>query len=1029
MLNTLGLGITLAVAIIVFIASALFAVGAYGKWKKLYRTKKVETEIKKLKAYAVKYNLKDRDKDAEEDRDFFSINTIVREGIVKPTSLVYIALEKKGIMGFLSEVDEGYKNSSVAFLVEREIDEVLEFIVMYEGKEHKKPDVKTIAEECKFESDSLVYRNLKQLGVGNFVDQVKEHKNECILTLAEKGRKNAFIASLADEGCKKSFKNSFNKWIPAIAATAFILFVPVYWTYFAREDVVLRGLKTFLMCIHNVMRIFILDGDFEPIHEIFVNAQVTGNKALFLTVKWIYTAGAAALYVAAPVLTAGFVLSLFKGIWQNFLYQCWRRADEVYIISELNERSIELAKDIVNEDRIARLDIEERKLARKGKWNKRRFAAKRKRLIVFAEVFDKSEERSFELISQAQALGALCFKKDIVDIGLKRKGLKDYAEQKLYFIGEDEDENVEQALTMIEDCCKNKEFNTSRTQFYIFATTVESEALIDSIDKGKMIVRRVNENRNLVYATLREPAVIPEKEDDFIFKHAVKEGDVYKLRVLIVGLGNYGMELLKALCWSCQITKHEIEVYVFDKEGDAADRIARVAPDLIKNNGRRETGYPYYKIIFGGEEVLPHGGVQDKGVDVRTRSFFDRLESLVTGPITAAFITLGEDELNIETAMGLRAYFGHKAQQDGQSEEYKKLPKIYPVVYSAAKNRICSKNGGLEGYDHKSYDITFIGNMEERYAIEAIEQTELEEKGKSVHLRYLGASEYASVTNFIEKVENWEKSVRDIEREKTKSAAERKEEIFEKAKEILKEVSQALAKKIAEYDAELKKNCEKLQEQEVSWELLKRGLTEVEIALEYDHSNATLKEKKSIYEACLKLQEKINKYSAIQQEADGYYDSTAEKNVDNLKAFIFARKEDAIFHARRLKVHIDAEEWEYYRYEYLRNSSIATALHEDIRDCVERLYIAKVCENSNLDEEDVKDMWLLDKPRCEHTRWMAYMWSEGYRYGKVKSSVAKTHSRLVSNEEASANDVAKTKGIVASVSIEGRDNNVRAKTK
>ena len=38
---------------------------------------------------------------------------------------------------------------------------------------------------------------------------------------------------------------------------------------------------------------------------------------------------------------------------------------------------------------------------------------------------------------------------------------------------------------------------------------------------------------------------------------------------------------------------------------------------------------------------------------------------------------------------------------------------------------------------------------------------------------------------------------------------------------------------------------------------------------------------------------------------------------------------------------------------------------------------------------------------AEHKRWMAYMRTEGYVYGKVKDDVAKTHPSLVPTKELS----------------------------
>ena len=269
----------------------------------------------------------------------------------------------------------------------------------------------------------------------------------------------------------------------------------------------------------------------------------------------------------------------------------------------------------------------------------------------------------------------------MADLGLKRFRINKDTTQKVYFITEDEDENVEQALIMIEACRKKEKLNTANTHFYVFATTPESEVLLDFVDNGKMKIRRVNENKDLAICTLRD------KEND-IFSRAIPckhkplkmdlaaeannkktifdRKDVKLLRVLIVGLGNYGTELLKMLCWSTQMFNYVLEVYVFDKNGDAEGRMSRVAPDLLAYS---EAGdgltRPYYKIKF------------TSAADVTTGEFYKRLDEELPGAVTTVFVTLGEDELNIQTAMGLRSYFGRKVQSDAEKrEKYKDLEGI-----------------------------------------------------------------------------------------------------------------------------------------------------------------------------------------------------------------------------------------------------------------------------------------------------------------------------------------------------------------
>ena len=89
------------------------------------------------------------------------------------------------------------------------------------------------------------------------------------------------------------------------------------------------------------------------------------------------------MYIATPAFTAGVVLSFCKGDSALIKFSLYPRSD-IYILSELNEKSIILAQYILTN----KLD-------------------KRKLLVVFTDVFEKDEESNFELISQAKRLGAI----------------------------------------------------------------------------------------------------------------------------------------------------------------------------------------------------------------------------------------------------------------------------------------------------------------------------------------------------------------------------------------------------------------------------------------------------------------------------------------------------------------------------------------------------------------------------------------------------------------------------------------------
>ena len=462
------------------------------------------------------------------------------------------------------------------------------------------------------------------------------------------------------------------------------LFFPVYYLdYFAEEAVVAREFKSLLLSLHNTMRIFILDGDFDTIGGV-----VSSADNVHAAVGIVYSVYGAILYVLAPVLTAGFVLSFFKDAFARLKYRLYFNAD-IYLMSELNERSIALAEDIL--------------LEKEGEKKVKR----RRKVVMFADVFEAQEETNFELVLRAKRLGAICMKRDISKIGLQRGGTDSV--RKLYFIREDEDENVRQALEMLEKCRGDARYNNYNTQLFVFtfATDTGGETLFNSVDFGEMKVRRINENTNLVLSTLQEHS---------IFADAVEvEGDK-QMNVVIVGLGGYGTELLKTLCWCGQMIGYTINIHAFDKDEEASERIRAIAPELIQYNADKTAEEPYYNITFYNK------------TDVTSAKFTDALETIPN--VTTAFVTLGEDGLNMATALKMRTQFERLHLEKGWN-----VPPVLAVVYSDVKTR--SFNGGRELksiMDGRDYGVRFIGNMHSRYTLEVIEQTELESLGQACHL-------------------------------------------------------------------------------------------------------------------------------------------------------------------------------------------------------------------------------------------------------------------------------------------------------
>ena len=509
------------------------------------------------------------------------------------------------------------------------------------------------------------------------------------------------------------------------------------------------GFAVHLVSLQKTLQLFTTDADFGDIAGIVEGASPA-------IIVW-YEVLASVLHIVAPVIFAGWVLTVFKHLKAYVVYHLFSWCGHFYYITELNDRSIALAEDIFI----------------RAKKEKRRVR------IIITDVFGKKEdEKSAELINRAESIGCILFAKDITELTL-RPILGRLPVRKFFFIGMDEDENIQQALHVITSCAKpprslfkrkqnkpevvdntpentdengeNKKkqpkksiYNSSKTEFYVFSRSAESEVLLNSIDNGDMKVRRIDENRNFVLRTLLEHS---------IFKDALPapEGKKDKqLNILLVGLGMIGTEYVKALSWVGQMYGYVLNLHIFDGEKGIEQRLRSIAPELIDRNfvsrrpkNEKETLVQYYSDDSGltykekidGEAY--YNFFYYDGIDVKTQEFLDIVDSI--GPLSGVYVTLGDDELNIETAMRLRTTFERSAIASGI--EKRPIPKIYPVVYSEIKNKIITQHNGLRTMKNEDYGITIVGSINSSYTLAALEQNKIEQAGLECHLKWANSDD------------------------------------------------------------------------------------------------------------------------------------------------------------------------------------------------------------------------------------------------------------------------------------------------
>lgn len=470
------------------------------------------------------------------------------------------------------------------------------------------------------------------------------------------------LASYAGRGWKKHRPKMLNILFVGVFLATLLMFYPIHSA--SAEASALGPWRAFLLSVFNGMQVFAIGCEFAVVQE-----------GLILCPEWLngfYQAWAATLFVVAPVLTFGFVLSLFKNVsaYLKYLGAFFR---DVYVFSTLNEKALVLAADL------------KRKYPRSA--------------IVFTDVFEDNEESSYERVEQAKALGAICFKKDILVVDFKKHSRK----KALWFfaIDEDETENINQALKLIESYKDRK-----HTNVYVFSTKIEGELLLTSIDKGSVKVRRVNEVRSLVNRVLYE-------QGEMIFQNAwaVEEDGRRCISAVVVGMGSHGTEMVKALSWFGQMDGYKLQIDAFDRDALARERFVALAPELMSEeyNGVYVPGEAQYEIAI------------HSGISVQTDSFAKEIARL--NKASYVLVSLGNDNLNIETAVNLRMYF----------ERMGIHPVIQAIIYNTQQKNALQN---IKNFREQAYDIQFIGDMESCCTEAVIIDSELEEDAMRRHTKW-----------------------------------------------------------------------------------------------------------------------------------------------------------------------------------------------------------------------------------------------------------------------------------------------------
>ena len=459
---------------------------------------------------------------------------------------------------------------------------------------------------------------------------------------------------------KYNFK-LFNALVIGVVISAIVMFYPM------NREALAPGfgnsVLAFFLSAFNTVQLFAVRYSFSAIQE----------GISFCPPQWetAYLIWAASLFVMAPVATFGFVLSFFHGV-SSYLKYLGSFFKPVYAFSELNEKSLCLARDIRTNHRRA--------------------------VIVFANADYHDDNGNSELLNGSRMIRAICLKKDISVINFEAHSKKKPI--RFFMISDDEDRNLILSVKLIE-----RYKDRARTDLYLFSRKTDSEIMMSSVGKDNQIkIRRINEVRSMVYNMLND-------EGDRLFRNAVEKDGVKTISAVIVGMGSHGTEMLKALSWFGQMDGYFIKIHAFDKDPMAEQSFSAQAPELMSEeyNGLVRDGEAQYRIDI------------HSGMEVESKPFFDEIAQI--SDATYVFVALGSDERNIRTAVALRTYF----ERMGVS------PIIQSVVYDSQKKQMLKD---VKNYKEQAYRIEWIGDLESSYSESVIMPSQLEKTALAIHMKY-----------------------------------------------------------------------------------------------------------------------------------------------------------------------------------------------------------------------------------------------------------------------------------------------------
>jgi len=389
---------------------------------------------------------------------------------------------------------------------------------------------------------------------------------------------------------------------------------------------------------------------------------------------FLYYALLYASFIAAPLFTTGFLVSVFGNMMDNLRFMFVRK-DTICVFSELNDGSVCLAESIYKKDS--------------------------KKKILFLNYDLKASDKDTNIIKRIRNIKGIILNKNELDVMLFTNNIE------FYEVYKNTDKNADNTILLVEKYkevienskrrseASNNKKPVKKVNITSFTKGVTIETLLDSTEKGDVRVDLIDEVKYGCYSLLDKKP---------LFEN-IRNG---KMSVLLVGCGDTGYEMLKAVYWCGQLSGCELEINVIDTRGSwIKDQFILECPGIN----------------------LEEENIRFIQADARTAAFREALD-VYCKKTTYAIVAMTSDVQNISTSMYLRTYF-LQLRETGFSN----LPVICLRVRDSGRLRQVQK---LVNNRNEEFNFHPFGSLDDTYSVDVLIGKQLEKMALNTHLTYYG---------------------------------------------------------------------------------------------------------------------------------------------------------------------------------------------------------------------------------------------------------------------------------------------------